>query len=238
MTDKMPTMSSTRAVDRAVELLAQVCERGEIGLADCAREVGLPTSTALRLLRSLEVSGLISRNAAGLFSAGPRLLQLGAQALSRQSLVGMAAPALARLVAACGETAYLAIPGPDGSAVYAGMVEGRHSIRHTGWVGRSIPLEGSAVGAVFRDRASLAGWVQASSAVEPDVTAIAAPIRRPSPGGTVVTAALSVVGPVYRIDPGAAARIGNLVRSEAELLSIALGVPAPVLGVVADRRTG
>lgn len=113
--------SSTRAVGRAMDLLAQVCGAGEMGLAECARRSGLAPSTALRLLRTLETSHLVVRDHHGLFRAGPRLIQLGAAALSRQSLVGTAEPALRRIVLECHDLTYLALPGPTDSAVYAGM---------------------------------------------------------------------------------------------------------------------
>ena len=219
--------ASTRAVERAMDLLAQVCDEGEIGLAECARRAGLAPSTALRLLRTLETSNLVSRDERGLFRAGPRLIQLGAAALSRQSLVGAAEPALRRIVQGCGESTYLCLPGPTDTAVYAGMVEGLHSVRHTSWIGRSIPLRGSAAGAAFRGEIPAAGYVVMRSAIEPDVTAIAAPVYRPAPHGrhAPAIAAISVVGPTYRIDDEQAARIGALVSAEARSLSEQFAVP-------------
>lgn len=220
-------IASTRAVERAMHLLAEVCDRGEISLADCARQVGLAPSTALRLLRTLEASGLVSRDDRGLFQAGPRLVQLGAAALGRQSLVARAEPALRRIVQAYGESTYLCLPGSSGTdhAVYAGMVEGLHSVRHTSWVGRSIPLRGSAAGAAFRgDVHPVDGYAVVRSAVEPDVTAVAAPVYRAGVAGMAI-AALSVVGPTYRIDDDQAAAIGRLVGAEAKLLSQQFAVP-------------
>jgi IclR family acetate operon transcriptional repressor len=237
-------MASTRAVERAMDLLAQVCDQGEIGLADCARRAGLAPSTALRLLRTLEASHLVSRDDRGLFRAGPRLIQLGASALSRQSLVSAAEPALKRIVEGCGESTYLCLPGPTDSAVYAGMVEGLHSVRHTSWIGRSIPLRGTAAGAVFRGEVPAAGFVVVRSAVEPDVTAIAAPVYRRDAAGTAATgtaiaaiAALSVVGPTYRIDDEQAALIGRLVGAEARMLSQQYAAP-DAQGQLSVVRTG
>ena len=229
-------ISSTRAVERAMDLLAQVCDQGEIGLAECARRAGLAPSTALRLLRTLETSHLVSRDDRGLFHAGPRLIQLGAAALSRQSLVGAAEPALHRIVQGCGESTYLCLPGATDSAMYAGMVEGLHSVRHTSWVGRSIPLRGSAAGAVFRGEVPAAGYVVVRSVIEPDVTAIAAPVYRPGPA-RIAVAALSVVGPTYRIDDAQAIVIGRLVEQEARALSEHFLTP-PSTGHLPEVRTG
>jgi len=51
--------ASTRAVERAMGLLGEVCAEGEITLSQCARRARLPVSTALRLLRTLETSGFV-----------------------------------------------------------------------------------------------------------------------------------------------------------------------------------
>lgn len=207
-----------------------MCDNGEIGLAECARKAELAPSTALRLLRTLESSHLVSRDDHGLFRAGPRLVQLGAAALGRQSLVTAAQPALHRIVEGCGESTYLCLPGTTDTAVYAGMVEGLHSVRHTSWVGRTIPLRGTAAGAAFAGTVPSSGYVVVRSAVEPDVTAIAAPVLRagPAAGGVRVTVAvISVVGPTYRIDDDQAAGIGRLVSTEANTLSRQFEVPSP-----------
>ena len=52
---------STRTVERALALLASICERGGANLADSARDCDLAPSTALRLLRTLETTGFVSR---------------------------------------------------------------------------------------------------------------------------------------------------------------------------------
>ncbi len=71
--------SSTRTVERALALLSEVCTREAVTLTECARHTGLPASTALRLLRTLESRGFISRDDdGGSFRAGPRMIQLGA----------------------------------------------------------------------------------------------------------------------------------------------------------------
>ena len=101
------------------------------------------------------------------------------------------------------------------------MVEGTHSVRHTSWVGRTVPLADSAVGAALHGSAPDFGYVAVRSAVEPDVTAIAAPVRRP--GG--VMAAISVVGPTYRIDDKTMEKYGEVVSREARLVAEKIGRP-------------
>lgn len=210
-----PPASSTRTVERALGLLAEVCAEGAIGLTDCARRAKLPPSTALRLLRTLENADFVARDERGLYRAGPRLIQLGAVALGRESLVSVAEPALQRVVASTGESAYVSVLGPGQTALYVGVVESTRAIRHTSWVGRTVPLERTAVGAALRGAIPKAGYVARRSSVEPDVTAVAAPIRRP--GG--VAGAISVVGPTYRIDDRKMHAFGRIVSREASVIT-------------------
>jgi DNA-binding IclR family transcriptional regulator len=210
--------ASTRTVDRALGLLAVVCDEDPIMLSDCARRAGLPASTALRLLRTLEASGFVARGADGSFRAGPRLVQLGASALGRQALVALAEPALKRIVAATGESAYLSIAGPADTAIYIAMVEGTHAVRHTSWVGKAVPSADLAVGDALRGAVGPSGYVAQRDRVEPDVTAIVAPIRRP--GG--VAGALSLLGPTYRIDDDTMHAYGEIVSAEADALAAQL----------------
>jgi urocanate hydratase len=210
----------TRAVDRALDLLAEVCADRPLSLAECARRATLPPSTALRLLRTLERAGFVRRDELGYFHPGSRLIQLGASALGRQAIVTMGEPALRRIVAATGESAYLSIAGPNDTAIYIAMVEGTHAVRHTSWVGRAVPMAGLAVGDALRGTVPESGYVAQRDLIEPDVTAIAAPIRRP--GG--VAGALSVLGPTYRMDDDTMHEYGQIVSREARGLAADLGV--------------
>ena len=181
---------STRTVERALALLATICERGGANLADSARDCDLAPSTALRLLRTLETTGFVSREeAGGTYRPGARLIQLGAQALSNESLIDLAKPTMEKLVAETGESVYLSVEGHGATALYIGIVEGTHSVRHTSWVGRTVPLDKSAAGRALRGRVPDVGYVVVERGVEADVTAIACPVysrsanrRRDEPG--------------------------------------------------------
>jgi IclR family acetate operon transcriptional repressor len=214
---------STRTVERALGLLSEVCAEGSITLSECARRAQLPASTALRLLRTMEGVGFVARDDDGAFRAGGRLIQVGAVALGRQSLVRLAEPGMQRIVAATGESSYLAIAGPGETAIYIAMVEGTHAVRHTSWVGRSILREDLAVGRALRGAVAAPGYVAERDRHEPDVTAIVASIRRP--GG--IAGALSLLGPTYRIDDDALHEYGEIVSREAQAIAEQIGV-APV----------
>jgi IclR family transcriptional regulator, acetate operon repressor len=215
---------STRTVERALDLLAEVCLHPPISLSECARGAGLPASTALRLLRTLESSGFVARDSGGAFRPGVRVLQLGATALGRQSLVDLAQPSLARIVEKTGESTYLVVRGAADTALYLAMAEGTHAVRHTSWVGRAIQLADLAVGAALAGDVPAAGYVAQRDRIEPDVTAIAAPVRRP--GGIV--AAINLLGPTYRIDEATTHVYGSIVSHEADVISELLGAAGDI----------
>ena len=199
---------STRTVERALALLATICERGGANLADSARDCDLAPSTALRLLRTLETTGFVSREeAGGMYRPGARLIQLGAQALSNESLIDLAKPTMEKLVAETGESTYLSVEGHGATALYIGIVEGTHSVRHTSWVGRPVPLDKSAAGRALRGRVPDVGYVVVERGVEADVTAIACPVYSQAR----IVAAMSLVIPSYRLTIGQAAEFGGML---------------------------
>ncbi len=210
-----PGTAATRSVERALGLLAHVCESAPTTLSECAKAVGLSPTTALRLLRTLEGLDFVSRDQSGDFHPGSLAFRFGAVALGRNQMVKVAEPALERLSGRCGESAYLGIAGRAGEAVYIAMAEGTFSIRHAGWVGRTVPVERTAIGAALQGRTPECGYVVVRSKVEEDVTAIAAPIAWT--GG--IAGALNVVGPSYRLDPDRSRDVGEAVAAEARTIA-------------------
>lgn len=211
--------STTRTVQRAMTLLASVCDRGTTNLADAARDANLPPSTALRLIRTLESSGFVAQNPDRGYRPGPRMIQLGAKAFTREMLVWLSREPMERVVDATGESVYLSVPGHQESAVYVSIVEGTYSVRHSNWVGRTVPLRGSAAGAVLRGEAPAAGYVVLENTIESDVTAISAPIN----AGDRVVAAMSTLVPTYRLDEDKRERCGQALVAATTTVGEALG---------------
>jgi urocanate hydratase len=185
-----------RSVERALALLelAVVAPEG-IALSDAARACGQPASTALRHLRALERAGLVDRRSDATFVAGAGFLRLAARALDAAPLTRLAGPILRELAAATEETCYLAVVAGT-HAVYVAQAEGPRALRHVGWLGRRVPLAGTAVGIALRGEVAVGRAVARAAAVEPDVTAVSAPVRA---GGEAPVAAVSVIGPTARL---------------------------------------
>lgn len=212
------TEQSTRTAERALSLLANVCERGSTSLADAARAVDLAPSTALRLLRTLESTGFVRRDEEGSYRPGSRIMQLGAQALGHESLIGICHDEMVGLEEATSESVYLSVEGHAASALYISIVEGSHSVRHANWVGRTVPLEGSGVGLALRGQTPDEGFAVVERGIERDVTAIASPVTA---SGRVV-AALSILVPSYRTTPQSVQQHGALLAAAARRLSAGL----------------
>ena len=212
---------ATRTVERALALLASVCDRGGANLADTARDCELAPSTALRLLRTLETTGFLRRDESGTYRPGSRIIQLGAQALSDESLIDLAGPAMNELATETGESVYLSVEGHAATAVYINIVEGTHSVRHASWVGRTVPLDISAAGHALRGKVSEDGYVIVERGVETDVTAIACPVFSQSR----IVAALSLVIPSYRVNAEQTAQYGRSLTAAAADVSARLSSP-------------
>lgn len=222
---------STRSVDRALDLLAAVTD-DDVGssLAELARATGLSHATALRLLRTLVQHGFVRRDEEGAYRAGAQLIQSAASALRGEPVYELAAPHLVALAGETEESANLGIAIEGGRALYLRQVRSPRLVQTASWTGRTIPMRGTAMGAALRGRVNEHGYATSTASVEPDVTAVAAPVR--GPDGDVV-AALSVIAPTYRTSDADVHDIGIALVAHAGELSQALG--AHVRG--AGRRT-
>ena len=196
-----PALHASRSAERVLSLLDTVVTGGAVGLTEAATATGIPVSTALRHLRVLTGRGYLVRDDLGKYSIGPGFVRIALAAFQTgpyARLMAAAQPSLQRLAEQTEESAYLAVR--DGSeAVYIATAESRRAVRHVGWVGRSVPIEHTAVGEALTSETMSPGHIPApfikTGTIEPDVTAIVAPIY--GLGGIV--GAFSVLGPAERM---------------------------------------
>ncbi len=228
-----------QAVDRAAELLVRIMdsERAQ-SVGELATGAGLPKSTTSRLLRALEVRGLVQRDGArGNLRPGPVLQRFARRASPAADLIELTAGALDELAELTGETVNLAVPGPTG-VEHLAQRDSRFFLGSANWIGRPVPFHAAANGKVFLafgaarlprgpleqltahtvvERAQLEaeladvrarGFATAAEELEPGLLAVAAPVRDQT--GAVV-AAISVSAPVLRLTPSALAARGPAV---------------------------
>lgn len=207
-----------RAVGRVLDLFEVVLTLRRCNLTTAAAAAGLTPTTALRHLRALETRGYLDRDASGAFGVGPTMLRLAAavrEASPLDRLIASVQPHLHALAELTGESTYLAVS--DGRvATYVASAESDRAIRHVGWIGQNVTLDGSAIGAALAAPGEAA---TRSGAVEPDITAISMAVPIPGP----LDAAISIIGPSHRFgEPTGAEHEASLGRVVAVL--------APILG--------
>src|SRR5574341_657042 len=141
---------TVQSIARALTLLEALGDRrGEIGIADLSKQVGLHVSTAHRILGTLIERGYARQNPeTGRYALGAKALHLAESYLGQMDLRRIARPVLERLSQETGETANLVIlDGRD--ALYLDKVESPKSLRIFSRIGRRAPLHCTAVGKVL-----------------------------------------------------------------------------------------
>jgi len=217
MTNQEPDVP--RSVGRVLDILEAVLAQRSCTLTAAADATQLTPTTALRHLRALVARGYLGRDIEGTYTAGPTVLRLAASLHDSGPLANLlpaAQPHLDALAATTGESTYLAIS--DGIvATYIASAQSNRAIRHVGWIGQNVRLDGTAVGAAV---ASPGKVVVRSGAVESDITAVS--LALPSADGMGI--AVSVVGPHHRLKRNEARAVAKSLRNTVDSLCRDLGI--------------
>jgi DNA-binding IclR family transcriptional regulator len=118
------------------------------GVTEIGRALGMPKSSAHRLLATLGNRGLVERDERGRYGPGIALIALGLGALEREPLSVAARPVLEAEADALGETFFLVV-ARAGRLVVLDKVEGTGFLRAAPRVGTSVPVHATAVGKLF-----------------------------------------------------------------------------------------
>jgi len=225
--------SGVVVLDKAVAILSTL-EAGPHSLAELVAATGIARPTAHRLAVALEFHRLVARDLAGRFVLGPRSGELGAAA-GEDRLLAAAAPALAALRDATGESAQLYRRQGD-LRICVAVAERLSGLRDSVPVGAALTMHAGSAAQILlaweesekihrgltnarftaaqlsADRRR--GWAQSVGEREAGVASVSAPVR--APNGKVI-AAVSISGPIERLgrQPGrihAAAVVATAVR--------------------------
>lgn len=109
MESSIARLANTSAEKPLMLALAIVASAGERPASEIAAELGLPPSSAGRLLTLLSRAGLLSRLTHGHYAAGPALEKVAGQVTLSARLKAAAKAPLRRLARATGATAHLGI---------------------------------------------------------------------------------------------------------------------------------
>jgi DNA-binding IclR family transcriptional regulator len=149
MTRSNTAMESTGAIEKAIDVLFHLhSESGPRGVTAIGRALGLPKSSAHRLLAALGRRGLVEQDARGRYRPGIGLIALGLGALEREPVVAAARRVLEEEAAALGETFFL-VAARAQQLVILDKAEGTGFLRAAPQVGATVPVHATAVGKVF-----------------------------------------------------------------------------------------
>lgn len=178
---------------------------------EIASQAPLPRSVIDRIIPILETSDFVHADPGGTYSLGLEIVSLASRLGSVDSLRIVSRAPLAQLRDATQETACLLIRDGD-HALYIDQVESRNILRTSSWVGRRIPLAGTATGAAFADPSKPH---MVHDAVEQGVTSIAQALEISD-----LNAAISILAPSWRLREFGEARAATMVDAIAQQIAL------------------
>jgi DNA-binding IclR family transcriptional regulator len=134
------------SIEKAVEVLFHLhAAQAPLGVSALGRELGLPKSSAHRLLSALRHRDLVEQDESGRYHTGIGLVALGLGALHAQPLLAASRPILEREAAALAETVFL-VAARGGRLTVLDQAEGPAFLRAAPRVGEEVPAHATAVG--------------------------------------------------------------------------------------------
>ena len=132
-------MSRVQSIERAFAVLGALTD-GPIGVTEVAERVGLPKSTAARMLVSLAREGAVEQVPGDTrYRLGTRIESLATGVTGARSLVAIARPHLVELAGSIGEVAGLSVP--DGDLIhYVDQVDSNNPVGVRDWTGARLAL--------------------------------------------------------------------------------------------------
>lgn len=138
-----------QSVDRAVRVLEILARDGQAGVGEVARELGVHSSTASRLIGALAAHDLVERvNGTGPVRLGVGLLRLAGATASQLDLTTQSQPICDVLAEELGETVNVAVL-TGGVATNVCQSQGRSTVTMQNWVGQRTVLHATASGKVL-----------------------------------------------------------------------------------------
>jgi DNA-binding IclR family transcriptional regulator len=223
-----------QSVERAVQVLGFFsAEEPELTLAELTARLGTSRATTHRYAMALRRVGLLRYEpAAGIYSLGPRIVELAATALSGLRIIRIAGPHMERLAAELNETVVLSIwdgESPIVVRIADNTVRTVHIVVRTGSrLARTTSAQGKVflafgggdleldAGEADRVRSTHIG---VNTLVEDGIRAIATPVFQ----NHEVVATMAVVGTIAKLPARETAPLCLRLRETADLLSTELG---------------
>jgi DNA-binding IclR family transcriptional regulator len=181
-----------------------------LSLRCISQAANLPATIVEGIIPVLERHDFVALQADGSYTLGLELASLSARIrwLDRYRLA--ARPILVHLRDVTGETANLIVQDGD-NGLYVEQVESHSALRYAGWMGRRVPMAGTATGAAFGE--PFVPHVVAD-AVEAGVTSIACGVADVYP-----PLAVSILAPTARLEMTGVDRAAHWVEAAARQIA-------------------
>jgi DNA-binding IclR family transcriptional regulator len=220
-----PVNQSVERAARMLELFS--VDEPELTLSQITSRMGFNKATAHRYATALRRAGLM-RASNGVYTLGPRIVELAAAALAGLGVIRIAEPYMRRVVGETGQTAVLSVWDGEAPVVVRVAENPERLVRIVVTVGSRLPRD-SAQGKVFRAFIGEEGdadletvrrrQLAANAVVVEGVTALAAPVFQ----GEEIVATLALVGTSPSIDAAPGSAMAAALQDVAVALSTELG---------------
>jgi DNA-binding IclR family transcriptional regulator len=223
-----------QSVERAVRLLGFFsAEEAELTLPQLTERLGTSRATTHRYTMALRRVGLLRYDAAGgIYSLGPRIVELAAIALSGLRIIRIAGPHMERLAAELNETVVLSIWDGE-SPIVVRVADNTDRVVHiVVRTGSRLARTESAQGKVFLafgdggaelDARELqrvqSSHIAVNTQTRDGIRAVATPVFQ----DREAIAAMAVVGTIANLPERETSKLAVRLRESAELLSAELG---------------
>lgn len=199
-----------------------------LSLAELSRRSGMHKTTALRLARTLALSGYMVQREDGEWRLGPATGWLGARYQAGFDVNNVVEPTLRRLSQVTGESGSFYVREGDIRACIA-RVEGLQAVRHHVRIGERLPLDKGAPGRVILafsgekgkvyEQIRQCGYHVSMGEREPEVASVAAPVFSL---GWRLLGSMCISGPSSRLSKSKLEAHAKTVMDAANQLSYAL----------------
>jgi IclR family transcriptional regulator, acetate operon repressor len=138
--------TTVQALDRSLALLGALARSEKLTLTELSLRMGMPPSSAHRLLMTLQKHGFVEFDEASQgWMIGIEAFRIGSAFAQRTNLVEAGREVMRALMEETGETANLAIPD-GGDVVFISQVETQNPIRAFFPPGTRVPMHASGIG--------------------------------------------------------------------------------------------
>lgn len=221
-------MEGVAAVERALAIVGALeSTKGPMNLSSLAAATDLYKSTVLRLLVSLEKTGLVVRRPDQSYVLGPLAFRLGRAFEATYHLKEHVLPLMEQLVARGAESPSFHVWQDGETRLCLLRVDSRHSTLDRVRAGDLLPLKRGAAGKVLQRYAAGSAAVEGAPLVEvsfgerdPLCGAVAAPVF--GPGGELL-GAMSLSGPLERFNEAAVRKMVKPLLEACEAATHSLG---------------